>query len=178
MEIRVDNLQESPFRLTIEEPLASLPLLSGSAAAGEAVFNGPLSGELLIRNSGSVIEVEGTLTCTVELACGRCLQPVSQQLVVPVALSFERQLTVVEDEAERELSEDDLGLVPFYGDTLNLREALEQEVLLAVPQHPLCRDDCAGLCMVCGGDRNRQACDCSPPVFHGGLAALRGLKLE
>ena len=178
MEIRVDNLQESPLRLAFEEPLASLPLLTETAEAGEVVFDGPLSGELLVRRSGHLVEVEGTLTCSIGQACSRCLQPVTQRLVLPVALSFERQLTAVEDEAERELSEADLGLIPFFGDTLDLRESLEQELLLGIPQHPLCRDDCAGLCPVCGADRNRITCDCPPPVFHGGFAALKGLKVE
>jgi uncharacterized protein len=95
-----------------------------------------------------------------------------------VELSFERQTAVVEEAAERELSADDLGLIPFFGDLLDLREHLEQEVLLAIPQHPLCQEDCAGLCPVCGGDRNTQPCDCSPPVFHGGFAGLKGLKLD
>jgi uncharacterized protein len=179
MEIRVDHLQESPLTLTFAEPLANLPLLTEWVAAGGTGFDGPLSGELLVRRAGNVIEVEGTLTCAVGLACSRCLQPVMQRLVVPVALSFERQATVAaEEEAERELSEEDLGLIPFAGDVLDLREALEQEVLLGIPQHPLCRDDCAGLCLVCGGDRNRQACDCTPPVFHGGFTALKSLKLD
>lgn len=177
MEIRVDNLQEGPFRLAFEEPLENLPLLTAATAAGLA-FDGPLTGKLLVRRSGNVVEVEGELTCAVALACSRCLQPVKQRLEIPVALSFERQQTVVVDEAERELSEEDLGTIPFAGDYLDLREALEQEVLLAIPQHPLCQDDCAGLCPVCGGDRNRQPCDCTPPVFHGGFTALRGLKLE
>jgi len=178
MEIRVDNLQESPFRLAFEEPLANLPLLTEAAVAGDVSFDSPLSGDLLIRKSGNMLEVEGTLTCTVGQACSRCLQPVAQQLNLPVTLSFERQLAAVPDESERELSEEDLGLVPFFGDTLDLREALEQELLLGLPQHPLCRDDCAGLCPVCGADRNRQPCDCPPPVFHGGFAALKGLKVE
>jgi uncharacterized protein len=178
MEIRVDTLQESPFRLDFVEPLEKLPLLTGLVASGGAVFDGPLTGELLIRRSGNVVEVEGSLTCTVGLACSRCLQPSLQPLTLAVELSFERQLAPVEAAAELELSEADLGLIPFFGDVLDLRETLEQEVLLAIPQHPLCRDDCAGLCPVCGGDRNRQVCDCSPPVFHGGFAALKGLSLE
>ena len=178
MEIRVDNLHESPFRLAFEEPLENLPLLAEAVAAEGLVFEWPLVGTLEVRRSGNVLEVEGTLGCTVSLPCSRCLQPVGQRLSIPVALSFERQQAAVAEETDRELTEDDLGLIPFSGDTLDLREALEQEVLLAIPQHPLCRDDCAGLCPVCGGDRNRHSCDCTPPVFHGGFAALKGLKLE
>lgn len=177
MEIRVDKLLERPFSLVFEQPLENWPLLAGQDLAGGVSFTGPLAGELLVRRSGNVIEVEGTVTCTVDLACGRCLQPVSQRLVVPLTLTFERHAAAVEELAERELSEDDLGLIPFAGDVLDLRDTLEQEVLLAVPLHPLCSDDCAGLCPVCGGERNKQSCNCAPPVFCGGFAALKGLKL-
>lgn len=178
MEIRVDKLQERPFRLVFEEPLENWPQLAGEDLTGGVAFTGPLAGELLVRRSGAVVEVEGSVTCTVDLVCGRCLHPVSQRLVVPVALAFERQAADVEEPAERELNEDDLGLIPFVGEVLDLRDTVEQEVLLAVPLHPLCSDDCAGLCPVCGGERNQRNCDCAPPVFHGGFAALKGLKQE
>ena len=35
------------------------------------------------------------------------------------------------------------------------------ESLLAVPISPLCREDCAGLCPVCGGNRNQVPCTCA-----------------
>lgn len=178
MEIRVDKLQESPLRLVFEEPLENLTLLAETVAAEGLAIEGPLTGELLVRRAGNVVEVEGALACTVTLGCSRCLQPLTQRLSIPVALSFERLQTVDDAESDRELSEEDLGLIPFAGDFLDLREVLQQEVLMAIPQHPLCRDDCAGLCPVCGGDRNRQPCHCTPPVFHGGFAALEGLKLK
>jgi hypothetical protein len=30
---------------------------------------------------------------------------------------------------------------------------------------------------VCGGNLNQERCDCNPPVFHGGLAALKNFKV-
>jgi uncharacterized protein len=81
-------------------------------------------------------------------------------------------------EEERELTENEVGLIPFEGDTIDLHDAIEQELVMALPLHPLCREECAGLCPVCGVDLNRQRCACTPPQLHGALAALRNFKIS
>jgi uncharacterized protein len=178
MEIRVDTLRERPRQLVIEEPVAGFPVLAELVAQGAVAFHGDIRVELVAMLAGTLVEVEGALTCTVVLACSRCLQPVEQKLELPVALSFTRQAPVENALAEElELTEDEIGLIAFEGDVIDLRTPLEQELLMGLPQHPLCADNCAGLCPVCGADLNRHRCGCVPPIFHGGLAALKGFKV-
>lgn len=179
MEIRIDNLKVRPRKLAFEEPVEAFPALRELVEQGAVGFRGAIGAELVATLVGSLVEVEGSLACRVVLPCSRCLQPVEQRLDLQVALSFSRQASPdTEPGGERELSEDEIGLIPFDGDTLDLRSSLEQEVLMALPQHPLCSDDCVGLCPVCGADRNRSGCDCTPPVFHGGFAALKTFKVN
>jgi uncharacterized protein len=45
-----------------------------------------------------------------------------------------------------------------------------------LPMKPLCRDDCRGLCPVCGIDRNRHSCRCTREWEDPRLAALKQLK--
>lgn len=178
MEIWIDNLKARPRRLAFEEPAEAFPLLRELALQGEVQFAGNISADVVATLVGSLVEVEGRLGCTVVLPCSRCLQPVEQLLELQVALSFSRQAVVDAASAEeRELTEDEVDLIPFEGDSIDLRSSLEQELLMGLPQHPLCASDCAGLCPVCGADLNHNRCDCTPPIFHGGLAALRGLKI-
>jgi uncharacterized protein len=40
---------------------------------------------------------------------------------------------------------------------------VEEQVQLEVPLKALCRDDCRGLCPMCGADRNLAPCVCKPP---------------
>jgi uncharacterized protein len=49
-------------------------------------------------------------------------------------------------------------------------------VLLELPQAPLCRPDCAGLCDVCGVNRNLEACTCSTTVSDARWSALDQLR--
>jgi uncharacterized protein len=44
---------------------------------------------------------------------------------------------------------------------LDVTEVARQHLLLAVPFAPVCRPDCAGLCPVCGADRNTNPCHCT-----------------
>lgn len=174
MEIRIESLKVRPRRLVFEEPPENFPVLRELVEKGELALPGSIGAELVATLVGSLVEVEGKLFCRVVLPCSRCLNPVEQQLDLTVALSFSRQATTsTEASGDVELTEDQVGLIPYEGDVIDLRLPLEQELLMSLPQHPLCTDNCAGLCPVCGADRNRNACDCSPPVFHGGFAALK-----
>ena len=51
---------------------------------------------------------------------------------------------------------------------------LETETTLALPMKPLCREDCRGLCPVCGGNRNVTACACETHVPDPRWTALKG----
>jgi len=58
---------------------------------------------------------------------------------------------------------------------IDLRPAVREELLLAVPRWVVCRDDCRGLCRRCGNDLNAGPCGCPPAVDQRwkGLAALK-----
>jgi uncharacterized protein len=178
MEIRIESIKVRPRQLKIEEPVEEFPVLRGLVEKGEIAFLGKISAELVATLAGALVEVEGSLACRVVIACSRCLQPVEQQIDLQVALSFSRQvLSPTETDGDVELTADEIGLIPFEGDTIDLRSPLEQELLMGFPLHPLCKTDCAGLCPACGTDLNHKRCDCTPPVFHGGFAALGKFKV-
>jgi uncharacterized protein len=58
---------------------------------------------------------------------------------------------------------------------LDLREAVRQQLVLAEPMKPLCRDGCAGLCPTCGADRNAGPCTCPVADVDPRWAALTNL---
>jgi uncharacterized protein len=74
-----------------------------------------------------------------------------------------------------ELAEDDLDLYGYENEEVDLTPLFRDQVILAVPFAPLCKEDCKGLCAQCGADRNHETCDCKPPVDPR-WAALQNLK--
>ena len=111
----------------------------------------------------------GVLEGAIQTTCRRCLVDVTTAVSGDVTLLFAESGL---DEAE----EDDVVPIPLGARELDLRPALREEWLLAVPAFALCKDDCLGLCATCGADRNTGACTCAPATDPrwAGLRASRG----
>ena len=85
--------------------------------------------------------VSGTAAMRVTGECGRCLDPVDDELVVDL-----QQLYAYPDSEVPENK--DTGRIE--GERLDLEPALRDAVVLALPLTPLCDADCGGLCAQCG----------------------------
>jgi uncharacterized protein len=86
--------------------------------------------------------VSGTATVPLSGECGRCLEPVSDQLTVDLQELYTYDggdATDADEETAR-----------MEGDLLDLEPVLRDAVVLALPLTPLCREDCSGLCVDCG----------------------------
>ncbi len=123
------------------------------------------------------LRLVGHVKTTLEVDCSRCLDP----FTVPIDSRFDVLLLPVsanQDEGEREVEADDLGVSFYEDDTLNLGDLIREQLYLALPMKPLCREDCQGLCPVCGANRNRETCTCRHEWIDPRLDALRALKRE
>jgi uncharacterized protein len=67
----------------------------------------------------------------------------------------------------------------FYeNDEIDLGHLMREQFTLSLPMKPLCRDDCRGLCPVCGVNWNKGSCDCKRDWEDPRLEALRNLKAK
>ncbi len=116
----------------------------------------------------SVVEgllVSGEVTTRVTLQCARCLGEFERDLRVRVRELFALHPGDAEEEGYALLPDDRLPM-----DTM-IRDA----VVLAFPSAPLHSPDCAGLCPVCGADRNVIDCGHQTEAGDPRWAALAGL---
>jgi uncharacterized protein len=118
----------------------------------------------------------GTVSTTVELACVRCLE--SFQL--PVHESFDvLYLPRVGQpgEVDKEIGDDDPSTAFYSEHVIDLGQLLQEQFYLAVPMKPLCREDCRGLCSICGINLNTGSCSCTDTWIDPDprLAKLRNL---
>lgn len=130
-------------------------------------------GRVTVRRDGDDVLIEGELAATVPQVCARCAEPARVDVRVPIDSRFIPRPAVVDN---RELSADDLETEYYAGDQIDLGAFLEGETTLALPMRPLCREDCRGLCSVCGANRNAVACTCAETRSDPRLAALRDLR--
>jgi len=129
-----------------------------------------------IRREGNEVELRGELHTQLEATCGRCLKPV----VLPINTQFtERFVPAVSwrDEEQHELHEVDLNLAVFDGEAIEMDDLVREEILLAMPGHVLCSEDCKGLCPICGIDKNLGSCDCESKEIDSRWEKLKELQM-
>jgi len=99
----------------------------------------------------------GRLEGDVVMPCRRCLNDASAHV------SGEEHVIFVEADDE-EADNPDVYALDERADEIDLRPAIREQWLLAVPTFVLCKDDCKGLCPSCGADLNAGECHCPPQV--------------
>ena len=138
---------------------------------------GPVSLAFDILKDKDQFHLVGRVKTRLELPCSRCLEP----FTTPVEAAFDLRYVPQSLNAgldEREIEEDDLSTAYYENDEIDLGQLMREQFFLALPMKPLCRDDCLGLCPVCGTNLNRGTCQCKRTWDDPRLAALKSLKRE
>jgi uncharacterized protein len=105
---------------------------------GTASFNRTHHGMLLF----------GSFSANTRVTCGRCLE----EFDLPLHTDFEEIYTY----PGHPLSENET-FIPENG-FLDLEELIGDFLLLEIPINPICKEDCKGLCSVCGQNMNLVSC--------------------
>jgi uncharacterized protein len=91
--------------------------------------------------------VSGTVTAPLAGECVRCLDPTDGKISVDFQELYVYPDRVPEVDGS---ANDNTGELMVQGDLIDLEQVVRDGVVLALPQAPLCRDDCPGLCPRCG----------------------------
>lgn len=135
--------------------------------------------ELDLYRTGHEVVVRGALTGDLATICSRCADEAHVAIDTPVEVIFVPRGTEI---AAADEDDGDLVAAPevvhYDDETIDLAETLREELLLALPLAPLCREDCKGLCARCGKELNAGPCDCPEEPRDDRWSALRNVKLD
>jgi uncharacterized protein len=130
------------------------------------------------RKDKEKVRLVGRVTSELEVACGRCLEPFRIRVDSPFDLLFlpvsEQKATATDE--DRQLGDDDASASYYEDQKIDLAQVIREQFYLALPMKPLCREDCQGLCPVCGINRNTDTCSCQSEWVDPRMDALRHLK--
>jgi uncharacterized protein len=145
----------------VQVPLADL------GVEGDERFPGGADVRIRLRleSLSDGIVVDGTLFVPWQGICRRCLIDIGGVTECEVHELYQRTIT-------------DPEAFELDGDQLDLRPLVRELVLLDAPSTPLCRPDCAGLCLTCGTNLNEAQCSCAAPPADPRWGALEGLQLS
>ncbi len=99
-------------------------------------FQEPIALSSFITVAEHDLIVKADISCVLQLQCARCLTTFDWPLRTDTLLSYEVAPT----------------------DVIDITEDIRQEIILAYPMIPMCREDCKGLCAVCGQNLNLGSC--------------------
>jgi uncharacterized protein len=125
--------------------------ISGVRTALARVTDAPVHAELRAESVVEGILLTGTVRAGSTLSCARCLDEFASEVGLELCELFAApgHEPSVEDEAYR-----------VEGNEVDLEPMLRDALTLALPLHPLCREECPGLCARCGRRLDVGSCDC------------------
>jgi uncharacterized protein len=135
------------------------------------------SGTAELSEATREILVGGHLKTRMEIACDRCLEPA----VLPVEADFSllyRPASSSPEHGEVLLHGPEVEVGFYEGEGLELSDVLREQVLLLLPMQRVCREDCKGICPVCGQNRNQMECRCHQEPADDRWSGLRDLKTD
>ncbi len=115
----------------------------------EVSFASPVHIKGTIRNRAGVVVLEFSADFTLHLTCDRCLKEFDKDY------HFNFSHTIVQS-----ANADNDEYIIAEKESIDLNDIAVMDLILEMPSKFLCREDCKGLCMVCGCNLNESECDC------------------
>lgn len=178
IQIHIGSITNQGVYLDERQDAGVFPLLKAVSGEGAVSFIRPVRVRLRATTADETVLIEGTTGSTVRIPCSRCLEPFDLiiETVFSATAAPERPCVIDSDAADdMELVADDMDVIAYSGDSIDLRDEIAQQIIMALPFKPLCRDTCKGLCNRCGIDLNKTACQCQSQDESNPFSVLKNL---
>lgn len=175
MIVRIDTIPDAGAECAVRRSVEDLRADWGECAWPEGGRVGPVSAQVKLAKAFGGVELKGHVTLEWALPCDRCLAEVAGAAEDDVEIRFERSRAKGKGVEDHELSESEFAVEEFDGVQIDLAEWLDGQAALMLPDHPLCRPNCPGLCPRCGARRADGDCGCAPEA-DARWSTLAGLK--
>ncbi|MBR2284775.1 MAG: DUF177 domain-containing protein [Ruminococcus sp.] len=128
-------------------------LSGGDTRAGitDRTFASPVCVKGRLYNRAGVVFLEYSVDFSLDIVCDRCLKQLRR------AYHYDFRHIVVPELSSETGDNDDY--IAANGESIDMNDIAVTDLLLQLPTKVLCREDCKGLCMVCGADLNEGGCE-------------------
>lgn len=140
--------------------------LSWITRQGEQLFTDALAVSGQVANRAGIVTLRYQISGIIPFRCDRCL--------MQSELKLDRQFEHIVVQSLEDETLDDAFLTAPDG-LLALDEIASADIQLSLPQVMLCKQDCKGLCPICGADLNSTDCGCEPDDGDPRMAVLKSL---
>lgn len=125
---------------------------------------------VVLQNLGTrKIHVEVRADLSLKVPCDRCLK----EVIVPIAVDFSKDFDL--KQSEEQLIEDSDECSYLIGYDFDVDKLICEELLIGFPMKVLCKEDCKGICKVCGADLNESDCGCDRTELDPRMSVIRDI---
>ena len=117
------------------------------------IFLSPLHISGSFTNIGGSIELRARVSGRVQYECDRCCEKYEDSIDFELAELLKKETSETENDGNPDT-------LYFTGNSVELDEIVLNNVFMNLPAKHLCREDCKGLCPVCGKNLNSGDCGC------------------
>ena len=174
MKIRIEDITADAKEMAFAEPEQEINRILGEGPIREYHLEGPVEVSVSFYRAGTELFFAGMLKTRTGAVCARCAEDFDAAGDRPFRFVLSPKSIGYDDD---NLRAEDLEFSLYEGDEVDLSGLIREQVLLALPTRPLCREDCRGLCPHCGVNLNRTTCGCRVEIPDRRMDAIRSLKL-
>ena len=137
--------------------------LSSTELNGFYPFVSPVKVQGMVKGLEGSAELGMNVSFDFSIPCDRCAAQIRRNY----SYSFSHTLVPALE------NEDDDRFIEVPGDKLDLDGLAREDILLELPTKFLCREDCRGICPVCGKNLNEGPCGCKAESVDPRLEVLK-----
>ena len=149
LDLRALGLQQRAGSMVTVDRTVQAPGSMGVALAS-VPEGSPVDLELRLESVMDGVLVSGTADVHVDAECARCLEPLDWEEAVDFSELFVYSAAELRGATGENLDDEEEPLPRIWEDCIDLEPMLRDAVVLGLPLSPVCREECAGLCSVCG----------------------------
>lgn len=142
--------------------LGEFDLMGSTLSFGQPVM---VNGKIL--NIGGTLEISAQIDGKYTTQCSRCGEGVEMTLSAELFESVENDFSDIDEEC-----------ISVSGNIIDIAGSVNACIFNSIPLQFLCKEDCKGLCPVCGINLNNEECNCEDEVYDPRFAIFRNLSKE
>lgn len=174
MVVNLQELEKKAVQFKVDIPVGVIDFDSQLQQSSPVHAEGQAE---LLNGSLAEIRVAGDLRVQIKGVCDRCTESALHDITSRFDLVYVPAGQARSGGGE-EIDEAGAEVGYYAGSALELNDVFREVILLALPMQLVCREDCRGICPVCGEDLNSKDCDCQPEGTDDRWSKLKTLRTE
>jgi uncharacterized protein len=147
MRISISGLSEGPhaYHFTVDPSAIGL---------GES-FKREVTADVLLEKTGRELYLRGEARIMGHFVCDRCADEFDREIVASFRIVY-----IFDEQDKGRFPGEEVQVITAGTHSLDISEDTRQFLMLSIPLKLLCRENCQGLCPVCGTNWNVAECSC------------------